>query len=171
LRKKTYQQAAAMIKNTPNQNTTDKLITLDKPIADKTLELCQLGYKQFDQGEFKTALRHFYSAWTLLPKPQSQWEQAGWILTALGDAYFAKGEYDNASEALRSALHCPKALGNPIIHLRLGQCLYELNDSSSALQQFELVCSHGGEDLFQQELPKYYQFLSQHQNSHSSNPG
>lgn len=128
---------------------------LDTAIASKTRLLCQQGYALFDRGDIKTAIRQFYSAWTLLPKPQTQWQEAGWILTALGDAYLAKGEYQNGKEALSSALHCPNAYGNPVIHLKLGQCLFELDDSRGAKQQFELVQANGGQTLLDREDPKY----------------
>ena len=137
-------------------NSTISLPVLDSTIADKTRDLCQQGYELFDAGDIKTALRRFYSAWTLIPKPQTQWQEAGWVLTALGDAYFAKGEFDNGREALMSALHCPKALGNPVIHLRLGQCFFELDEHDKAAQQFELVQNHGGADLLAKEDPKYF---------------
>jgi tetratricopeptide (TPR) repeat protein len=129
---------------------------LDPTIADKILKLCQLGYELFDAGDIKTALRRFYSAWNLLPKPQTQWEQAGWVLTALGDAYFAKGDFSNGKESLLSALHCPKALGNPVIHLRLGQCLFELGETALAQQQLRLVRQYGGQQLIDKEEPKYH---------------
>ncbi|ARN76510.1 hypothetical protein BST96_19585 [Oceanicoccus sagamiensis] len=125
-------------------------------MADKTRELCQQGYTLFDSGDIKGAIRSFYSAWTLIPKPQTQWQEAGWVLTALGDAYFTKGDYDNGREALMSALHCPKAMGNPIIHLRLGQCFFELGQTEKAAQQFDLVRNHGGEDLIAKQDPKYF---------------
>ncbi len=128
---------------------------LEQAIADKTRELCQQGYELFDAGDIKTAIRRFYNAWTLIPKPQTQWQEAGWVLTALGDAYFAKGDFENGREALLSALHCPKAMGNPIIHLRLGQCFFELNQPDKAAQQFELVTNHGGAELISKEDPKY----------------
>ena len=128
---------------------------LEQTIANKTLGLCQQGYIKFDKGDIKSALRLFYSAWTLLPKPQTQWQESGWVLTALGDAYFAKGDFKNGKEALLSALHCPHATGNPIIHLRLGQCLYELGESQAAWQQFQQTLENSGEDLFSKEDPKY----------------
>jgi tetratricopeptide (TPR) repeat protein len=136
-------------------NDTSILNQLDSSIAEKTRRLCQQGYQLFDKGDIKAALRCFYSAWTLLPKPQTQWEEAGWVLTALGDAYFANSDFDNGREALMSALHCPKALGNPIIHLRLGQCLFELGQQEQAALHFHLVRDHGGKDLFIKEAAKY----------------
>lgn len=133
--------------------------TLDPTAAEKILKLCQLGYQLFDEGDTKTALRRFYSAWNLLPKPQTQWEQAGWILTAMGDTYFAKGDFNNGKESLLSALHCPKALGNPIIHLRLGQCLFELGEVTLAQQQFQQVRQYGGEELIDKVDDKYRTLL------------
>ena len=129
--------------------------TLDNQTKEQIRLLCEQGYSYFDQGDIKLAIRQFYSAWTLLPKPQTDWEQAGWVLTALGDAYFAKGDFSSGREALISALHCPKAEGNPVIHLRLGQCEYELGDLEQARQQFLLSKQNGGEQLFANEDPKY----------------
>ena len=138
---------------------TDSEQTLQADISNKIKQLCKQGYEIFDRGDAKAALRCFYSAWTLLPKPQTLWQEAGWVLTALGDVYFAKGDYEQGREALLSALHCPHALGNPIIHLRLGQCLYELRNETEALDQFRLVVKNGGEALFQKENKKYLQLL------------
>ena len=133
--------------------------SLDRKIAGQARKLCQQGYELFDQGDIKAAIRRFYQAWALLPKPQTQWQEAGWVLTALGDAYFAKGDYSSGREALSSALHCPNALGNPTIHLRLGQCLYELGETGSAYQQFLRVREQGGAELFEKEDDKYMALL------------
>jgi tetratricopeptide (TPR) repeat protein len=138
----------------------DDTTTLPPDTCEKVKQLCQKGYQDFDTGDTAAALRQFYSAWTLLPKPQNQWQEAGWVLTALGDAYFAKGSFDLGREALLSALHCPKAMGNPTIHLRLGQCLWELNEHDKALSQFNLVIKNGGEALFKKENKKYFEQLA-----------
>ncbi len=135
------------------------LLTLDVTIATKAREICQQGYLLFDDGDIKSALRQFYSAWTLLPKPQTQWEEAGWILAALGDAYFTKGYFESGREALSSALHCPKASGNPFIHLRLGQCLFELGELNDAQTHFQRVGEGGGAELFAKEPLKYQNLL------------
>ena len=143
----------------PQQATAAQENALPTAIDSKIRLLCQEGYECFDARDLKAAIRKFYSAWTLLPKPQTDWEQAGWILTALGDAYFIKGDYDNGCEALSSALHCPNAKGNPIIHLRLGQCYFELGELDRAQEQFQWVKQQGAEDLFAKEHNKYLQLL------------
>ena len=141
-----------MAETTPPDPTPAKLA---EDISQQVREICAKGYKLFDAGDLPQAIRQFYSAWTKLPKPQTQWQEAGWVLTALGDAYFAKGDYKNGKEALLSALHCPEAKGNPIIHLRLGQCLYELGELPAAAEQFSLVHDQAGDNLFASEDPKY----------------
>lgn len=139
----------------------DTQATLAKDISNNIIQRCKQGYQCYDQGDLKGALRYFYSAWTLLPKPQSQWQEAGWVLTALGDAYFAKGDYEYAREALLSALHCPKAKGNPIIHLRLGQCQHELGERKQAVCEFQQVIKNGGQALFNSEPKKYANLLDE----------
>ena len=132
---------------------------LSSEVSDKLKHLCNQGYLFFDKGDTKAALRLFYQAWTILPKPQNQWLEAAWVLTALGDVYFAKGDYEYGREALLSALHCSKAMGDPVIHLRLGQCLLELGQHSAAQLQFKQVLKNGGEALFKKENNKYFELL------------
>jgi tetratricopeptide (TPR) repeat protein len=118
-------------------------------------EHCRQGYAYYDQGNFKQAIRCFFTAWTKIPKPQPHWQESGWILTALGDAYFRKGDFDNALEALNSALHCPNTTNNPFIYLRLGQCYWETAASRKARLAFGKVIQLGGAELFAQEDAKY----------------
>ena len=120
---------------------------------------CEAGYQYYDKGDYKAAIRRFYTAWTLIPKPQTQWQESGWVLTALGDAYFKKSDYLNGCEALNSALHCPECDGNPFVHLRLGQCYFELNELKKAKRQFQRVIDQQGQALFEQENSKYLNCL------------
>lgn len=141
---------------TGNDNSAD---TLDAGLADQIRDLCQQGYALYDQRDFSGAVRQFFSAWTLLPKPQTHWREAGWVLTALGDAYFAKGNYESGKEALLSALHCPGTRDNPIVHLRLGQCLLELNEPNDARKHLEFALQQGGSQLYAKEDDKYLDAL------------
>ncbi len=121
----------------------------------KIKALCREGYRLYDEDDFKEALRLFYKAWTALPKPQTEHEQAGWVLTAIGDCYFKTEQWEQGRESLSSALHCPSMQGNPFIHLRLGQCLLELGNKEKACEHLEQAYLNGGSKLFQNETPKY----------------
>ncbi len=124
-------------------------------ITQKIKALCAKGYRYYDQNDHKTALRVFYQAWLLVPKPQIKWEEAGWVLTAIGDAYFRLTQYQHACEALNSALHCPNLGRAPFIHLRLGQCLLEQGDTNKARQSLHRAYSIGGKNAFANEPAQY----------------
>jgi len=143
----------------PRPSTAATLKLQQPEIESQVMLLCRLGYALHDSGDFKNALRKFYSAWALLPKPQSQWREATWVLTALGDAYYSKGDYDNGQRALNSALYCPEGMGNPVIHIRLGQCLFELGDNKAARAQFSQACENGGDQLVSAQESRYLTLL------------
>lgn len=117
--------------------------------------ICAEGYALYDQADYRHALRKFYQAWMLLPKPQTDFEESGWVLTGIGDSYFRSQQYEQGKEALASALHCEGMIDNPFIHLRLGQCLMELGVQGSANTHLGIAYERGGRKLFEKEAPKY----------------
>jgi tetratricopeptide (TPR) repeat protein len=128
---------------------------LKNQFSEQIKGLCQDGYNAYDKQDWDGALRHFYQAWNLLPKPQTDWKESGWILTALGDTYFKAGRYRPAKEALNSALHCSGINYNPFVLLRLGQALLEQGDADKAHQTLAFAYKKGGKELFKNEAPKY----------------
>ena len=115
---------------TNDRNTS---MSLSAESAQQIEELCNQGYQLYDQQSYEAALRVFYQAWLILPKPQSQYQQAAWVLTAIGDSYYKIGNFKQSIEALNSALHCP---GGQLafIHTRLAQAYYETADKNSAAE-------------------------------------
>ena len=128
---------------------------LDKAIRDQIKALCAEGYALYDEAAYRSALRKFYQAWMLLPKPQTDYMESGWVLTAIGDSYFRSQQYEQGREALVSALHCEGMIDNPIIHLRLGQCLLELGSKAMATTHLGVAYERGSRKLFEKEAPKY----------------
>lgn len=124
-------------------------------LIDQIRQQCADGYALYDTGAFKDALRLFYQAWLLLPKPQTDFDAAGWILTAIGDTYFRLGQFEQGREALSSALHCPGADRSAFIHLRLGQCLWELGQPDKALASLLQAYTTAPMGLFDTEDEKY----------------
>ena len=129
--------------------------SLDPSLSKKITGLCSIGYGHYDQLDFELALRTFYQAWVLVPKPQTQFAEAGWVLTALCDAYFRLARFPQALEAANSALFCPKADRNNFVLLRKGQILLEQGELAKARVILHKVHSHGGAKLFDQEDTKY----------------
>ena len=128
---------------------------LTASIREEIKALCAEGYALYDIADYPHALRKFYQAWMLLPKPQTDFKEGGWILTAIGDSYFCSEQYEQGKEALTSALHCEDMIDNPFIHLRLGQCLLELGIVGTARTHLSIAHERGGSKLFEKEAPKY----------------
>ena len=127
----------------------------DSALSTRVRNLCKEGYAALDQGTPDAALRQFYQAWTLIPLPQAEHEESGWVLTAIGDAYLASQRFKLASEALRSASCCYKATKNPLIRLKLGQALYENGETDTAAVELKLALEWGSEKVFQGQHGKY----------------
>lgn len=133
---------------------------LHQDTTEKIRSLCADAYQSYDQGDFRKALRLFYQGWLLLPKPQTDFAEAGWVLTGIGDSYFRLKQYIPGCEALRSANHCPQTRDNPFIHLRLGQCLYQIGERASARTHLQKAYRLGGPALFDVEKPAYLKCIS-----------
>ena len=120
--------------------------------------LCARGDLLADQSDFPAALEKFWAAWDLLPEPKTDWEAATWILGAIGDMNFASGDYVAGRDNLSTAMHCPDALGNPFLHLRLGQCQYQLGNLDRAADELTRAYMGAGAEIFT-GAEEYFDFL------------
>ncbi len=128
---------------------------LDDELYERIKQLCADGDIAAKRGEFVAAIEQYEAAWDLLPDPKTQWDAARWILAAIGDARYLSGEFEQGREALLTAMHCPDAIGNPFLHLRLGQCQFELGFEVIAADELSRAFLLAGEQLFLHEDPKY----------------
>ena len=122
-------------------------------------QLCAEGDQLAKAKRYADALKPYWAAWDLLPEPQTDWEAATWILVAIGDANFLSSDFVAGRDNLSQAMHCPDAIGNPFIHLRLGQCQFELQALDRAADELMRAYMGAGPDIFKDEDPKYLQFL------------
>lgn len=107
-----------------------------------------------------TADTFYRDALNLVPKPVEEWEVTTWILAAIGDLYFVDGKFEKSLAAFDDAVRCVGGLGNPIIHLRLGESCFELGDKDRAADELTRAYMGAGPGIFQKEDPKYLKFLS-----------
>ena len=98
-----------------NDNTYEKIVTL-----------CKQGDQYADEEQFYQAINQYQKAFALIPSPFEIYEASTWVLVAIADAYWFMKEYEESLKSLRNAMHCVNALGNPFIHLRMGQVQFEL---------------------------------------------
>ncbi|WP_095184647.1 M48 family metallopeptidase [Pseudomonas sp. Irchel 3H9] len=132
---------------------------LDELTHEQIKAFCQLGDEHLDGGDFKAAIGQYNLAWELIPEPKNNWEAATWVLAAIGDACFQGGFFTSAKEALEYAMTCPDAVGNPFLHLRLGQALYEKEETDRAADELMRAYMAAGDEIFDNDDPKYFAFL------------
>jgi len=121
--------------------------------------LCALGDDAAAADRYSEALKSYWGAWDLLPEPKTDWVAATWILAAIGDTNFLSGDYVAGRDNLASAMHCPDAIGNPFLHLRLGQCQFELQELDRAADELMRAYMGAGPEIFREQDPKYIRFL------------
>lgn len=121
--------------------------------------LSERGNTLQDDAQYDEALACFREAWDLLPPPREEWEAATWLLVAIGDTLFLASRFQEAREPLQKAVYCPGGLGNPFLHLRLGQVQYELHDISRAKDELARAFMGGGDEIFEGDDPKYWRFI------------
>jgi hypothetical protein len=132
---------------------------LDDEAHEEIQRLCAQGDELAGTGEHSGALKQYWAAWDLLPEPKTQWEAATWILAAVGDSNFLSGDFVAGRDNLANAMHCPNAIGNPFLHLRLGQCQFELGNLDRAADELMRAYMGGGAEVFDDADPKYLAFL------------
>jgi tetratricopeptide (TPR) repeat protein len=136
-----------------------KAIELPKAVHAKITALSEQADKLASQEKYKEAVARYGEAFALLPDPKTKWAACTWLLAGIGDANFLGGHYEQAKSALSEAMHCPGGIGNPFIHLRLGQAQLELGNRERAADELARAYMGAGKEIFADEKPKYFEFL------------
>jgi hypothetical protein len=131
---------------------------LDDTTHERIQALCAEGDALANEANYATALTRYWAAWDSLPEPKTDWEAATWILAAIGDANFLGRDFVAGRDNLTLAMRCPNAIGNPFLHLRLGQCQFELGDLERAADELTRAYMGGGSNVFEDAV-KYFAFL------------
>ena len=132
---------------------------LDDHTYSQIVKLAEEGNKASDAGEFDRAVESYRKGLELLPKPLEIWEAATWLFAGIGDAYFLSGRMESALPPLLGAMHCPGGIGNPFLHLRIGQVQFELGNLARAADELTRAYMGGGVKIFEGEKSKYFEFL------------
>lgn len=132
---------------------------LESAIYERIKRLCAEGDDLASNRRFDEALDKYLEAWDLLPTPKTDWDAASWIMAAIGDANFLSGDFAAGRNNLLLAMKCPGAIGNPFIHLRLGQCQFELGELDKAADEMSRSYMSEGPEIFVDEDSKYLEFL------------
>jgi tetratricopeptide (TPR) repeat protein len=132
---------------------------LPAPIQAKVVAIKSGADKLAAQKQYSEAIREYWRAYDLLPQPGQNWQETAILLVAIGEANFSVGNYEACRDNISLAMQSPGAFGNPIVHLRLGACQYELGNVSRAADELARAYIPEGKSIFQARDQKYLAFV------------
>lgn len=132
---------------------------LPNEVQQQIEDLYSDGLVLAESGQNPEAWQKYVAALNLIPEPEYEWEITTKILVAMGDLRFRKPDFGGALQVFQDAVRCPGGLGDVFIHLRLGQCYFELGDEQGAADNLTRAYMGGGREAFEQEDPKYLALL------------
>lgn len=132
---------------------------LDVALQAQVTQLLRHGHEHARRRAYSAAVDCYDQALSLLPQPVDRWKAALGLQVARADALFRAGRFQEVRETLRGAIESTRAIGNPFIHLRLGQALLECGERYEAANWLAGAYLSGGRDLFAADDPKYLQFV------------
>jgi tetratricopeptide (TPR) repeat protein len=133
--------------------------TMDRATHERIVTLYAEGEKLVQEGRVGSALGKYAEAWSFIPDPKERWNLSTPVISAIADCWFLAGEYDEVLRALEFGMNCPDAVGNPFLHLRLGQALLEQGQGERAAEELMRAYEAHGEEIFAHQDPKYLAFL------------
>lgn len=134
-------------------------MALDDDIHKQVEVLSAKAEGLLQDGNFDEAEALFGDALALIPEPAEDYEAATWLYSAIGDTRFLAGSFKGAYDAFRLAVESMNGFGNPFIHERLGQCLFELGKREAAADELARAFLLADEEVFEGDDPKYLQFV------------
>jgi hypothetical protein len=135
--------------------------SLPDTVANRVERLCSEGDAFAADARYAAATLRFTTAFRLLPRPQERWTVTPKIFASVVDACLAKGDLISARHAALAALDCPDVRDNAALHLRLGEIYFEEGNLELAREELALAFKQGGQEVFEDEDPKYWEFLSE----------
>ena len=105
------------------------------------------------------SIKTYELAYQSIPDPKQESELAMIALCSIGELYFLQGSQDSAFKNFAEAVKCKGGLGNPHIHMRLGQLQYDRGNLERAADEFMRVYMEAGNDFFVSENPKYFDLI------------
>ena len=131
-----------------------------------TLNLIENEVKKAEEafliGNYKNALYLYQKAIDLIPEPKKSWNESWVFFYGISEMYFQNENYDKAIFYLKECIQCPFAIGNPHVHLRIGQVRYELGNFDKAEDELMRAFMGGGREIFINEDEKYFSLIKKH---------
>ncbi len=139
---------------------SDTELRMDDATYERIAALYEEGEGLTKHGLIVSALGKYAQAWSHIPDPKQRWTLSTSVISAIADCWFMTGKYEEVLRALEFGMNCPDAVGNPFLHLRLGQALLEQGEEDRAEEELMRAYEAHGDAIFAHQDPKYLAFLA-----------
>jgi len=130
-------------------------ISIEKNTFNKINALSKEANRLTEKGAYTDALWKYNEAIELIEKPKNIHDAYTWLLSSVGNIYYLKKSYSKAANAFYDALNSVNGSSKGFIYLRLGQCLYELDDMKESKEKLFKAYMIDGSMLFKDEPRKF----------------
>jgi len=130
----------------------------EEPDIDDPIDLlASEGSVRLDAGDLDAAAKLFAEG-LALSEEEGNRMSAGWFHVHLGEVYFAQEEWVHAAHHYAEGISISQN-GNPYVHLKRGQSLYEIRDYHQAkVELYKALMLDGFDPLFSEDDHKYFDF-------------
>lgn len=115
-----------------------------------------------EQERLEEAIEACNHAYSFIPEPKAFFEESMVIFSRIGEIHFAQKKFEDSFEDFCYAVKCKNGLGNPHIHMRLGQLQYHRGNMKRAADEFMRSYMGAGKTFFKHEDPKYFNLISKY---------
>jgi tetratricopeptide (TPR) repeat protein len=126
----------------------------------KVDSICEAANVHIEAKRWAAAGKLLWDAFDLIPEPRERYAETTWVVASIGDVLLGEREWDKARQAFEDAIGLPGGLGNPYLHMRLGQAEYEVGNLGRASEELMRAYMGAGDELFRDEDPKYLSLVA-----------
>jgi len=134
-----------------------KCIELPSALYLTVCRVCEAAECHVNSSQLELAVERLYETLDLLPIPREDWEAFTWICGTIADVFFMRHDFSKCDDWIRKIMisEAPGWNSNAFLHLRRGQCAFELGDVSKARQWLIGAYMLEGDAIFEGEDSKY----------------
>ena len=131
----------------------------DKKLLSEIIVATRKASRLKHKGDYTKSINEYKKGLEMLKDPIHESEYALMFFAGIGECYFLQRDYQNALVYYLESIKSHGGLGDPMLHFRLGQIRFELNDLSKAKDELIRAYMGSGEIIFQGEDPKYFDLI------------
>ncbi len=131
----------------------------DETLSDQISAISKKAKHLALKGNYVDAIDEYQKGIDLVGPNIMQSKYAVMLFCGIGEIYFLQRQWNDALQYFGKAIQSEGGLGEPYIHLRLGQIRLELGQLKKATDELMRAYMGGGKLIFQGEDSKYFETI------------